>query len=126
MPAIRLEATGELAGNWIDLSDVWTRAEMRDWYAGALAANDAVWLPILQRKLAGVHVHLADGALVEDAATFVTRLDDLDIRLVRWLSIGVMSALQELMHLGEAQKRLLFAGVEVAAPMKRTTPVTTE
>lgn len=123
MPSIRLEATGEMAGNWLDLSDAWTRAEMRDWYAGALTGKDKAWLPILERKLVGVHVHLADGTLVEDAATFTARLDDLDMRLVRWLSAGVMAALQELLHLGEAQKRLLFAGVEVAAP-KKTTPAT--
>lgn len=124
MPAIRLEATGDLAGNWIDLSDVWTRAEMRNWYAGSLAGNDAVWLPILASKLVGVHVRLADGTLVEDAKTFVEKIDDLDIRLVRWLSAGVMAATQELMHLGERQKRLLFAGVEVAAPKTKTMPAT--
>lgn len=121
MPAIRLEATGELAGNWVDLADVWTRAEMREFYAGSLTANDAVWLPILQRKLTTVHVHLADGTLVEDAATLVARLDDLDTRLVRWLPTGVMAALQELLQLGEASRRLLFAGVEVAAPKTTTT-----
>lgn len=121
MPSIRLEATDEIAGNWIDLSDVWTRAETREWYTGAVTANDEVWLPILARKLKGVHVHLADGTLIEDPETFVARLDDIDSRLVRWLSAGIMAALQELLQLGEAQKRLLFGGVEVAAP-KRTTP----
>lgn len=125
MPAIRLEGTDDLAGNWIDLSDQWTRAEMRNWYAGSLAGNDAVWLPVLKSKLVGVHLHLADGTLIEDAATFVEKIDDLDIRLVRWLSSGVMAATQELLHLGERQKRLLFAGVEVAAP-KKTMPATTE
>jgi hypothetical protein len=124
MPKIRLEGTDDLAGNWIDLSDTWTRAEMRGWYAGSLVGNDAVWLPILGSKLVGVHVHLADGTLVEDAATFVERIDDLDVRLVRWLSAGVMAATQELLHLGERQKRLLFAGVEVAAPTKKTMPAT--
>ena len=123
MPAIRLEATGDMAGNWIDISDVWTRAEMRDWYAGVLAGKDTVWLPILERKLTGVHVRLADDTLVENASTFVKRIDDLDTRLVRWLSSGLMAAIQELLHLGEAQRRLLFAGVEVAAP-KKTTPAT--
>jgi hypothetical protein len=123
MPAIRLEATGPLAGNWIDLADTWTRAEVRDWYAGALSAQDAVWLPILERKLVGVHVYLVDGTLVEEAATLLARLDDTDMRLVRWLSTGVMGALQELMALGERQKRLLFDGVEVAATT-RATPTT--
>jgi hypothetical protein len=123
MPAIRLEATGPLAGNWIDLADAWTRAEVRDWYAGALSAQDAVWLPILERKLVGVHVYLVDGTLVEEAATLLARLDDTDMRLVRWLSTGVMGALQELMALGERQKRLLFDGVEVAATT-RATPTT--
>ena len=124
MPAIRLEATGDLAGNWIDVSDVWTRSEMRDWYAGVLAGKDTVWLPILELKLTGVHVHLADGSLVEAAPAFVAQIDDLDMRLVRWLSSGLMAAIQELLHLGEAQRRLLFAGVEVAAPKTKTMPAT--
>ena len=119
---IRIECTIDgLTGNWVDLSDVWSRAEMREWYAGALAGADGVTLPILQRKLTGVHVRLVDGTLVEDAATLIECLDELDVRLVRWLSSGVMTALQEMMALGEARRRLLFDGVEVAAK-KTPTP----
>lgn len=116
---IRIECTFPgLAGNWVDLSDVWTRGEIRDWYAGSLANNDAVTLPLLAKKLVGVHVYLADGTLVEDAQTLVERLDDVDIRLVRWLAGGVMDALRELMTLGEAKRRLLFDGVEMVAAAK--------
>lgn len=124
MPPIRLEATGDLAGNWLDLADVWTRAEMREWYAGSLAGNDAIWLPLLERKLVGVHVYTAGGELLETAPALTARLDDLDMRLVRWLVTGVIAALQELVALGEASRRLLFAGVEVAQPKTRTTLTT--
>ncbi|HHY54104.1 MAG TPA: hypothetical protein GYA08_01580 [Chloroflexi bacterium] len=119
---IRIECTlPELTGNWVDLSDVWSRAELREWYVGAIAGNDAVTLPILERKLTGVHVRLVDGTLVTDAATLIARLDDLDVRLILWLSGGVTNALKELMALGEAKRRLLFDGVEIAAA-KTPTP----
>lgn len=39
----------------------------------------------------------------------------------RWLSGGVTNALKELMALGEARRRLLFDGVEIAAA-KTPTP----
>jgi hypothetical protein len=120
---IRLECTlPELAANWVDLSDVWTRGEVRDWYAGSLASKETVTLPLLEKKLVGVHLHLADGTLVTDAATLFARLDDMDMRLVRWLGVSVMAALQENLALGEAQRRLLFDGVEIAAVKTPTTP----
>lgn len=119
---IRIECTlPALAGNWVDLSDVWTRGEIRAWYAGALANREEVTHPLLARKLVGVHLYLADGTLVEDAATLFERIDDFDIRLVRWLAAAVMDALKELMAMGEAKRRLLFDGVEIAAA-KTPTP----
>ncbi len=122
MPAIRLEGTEEIAGNWVDLADAWTRAEARDWYSGSLAANDTLWLPLLGRKLVAVHVRLADGTLIETPAALIERFDDLDMRVTRWLARGIMDALKELFKLGEQQKRLLFDGVEVAATTRKTTP----
>lgn len=120
---IRIECTlPALAGNWVDLSDVWTRGEVRAWYAGALAGKDEVTFPLLAQKLVGVHLHLADGTLVEDAATLFERIDELDMRLVRWLSLGVMDALKELMALGEGRRRLLFDGVEIAVAAMKPTP----
>lgn len=59
---IRIECTvPELAGNWVDLSDVWTRREASDFYAAAIAGNDAVTFPLLQNKLTAVHLHLPTG-----------------------------------------------------------------
>ena len=125
MLANELVARAELgAGGQLDARGQPSRGEVRAFYAGSLAGNDAIWLPVLERKITAVHVHLTDGTLVEDAPTLVARLDDMDTRLVRWLVAGVMAALQELLQLGKASKRLLFAGVEVAAPKKTTTPAT--
>ena len=62
---IRIECTlPGLEGNWIDLSDTWSRAEIMAFYPAILQGNDEVTLPLLQRKLSGVHLHLIDGALV--------------------------------------------------------------
>jgi hypothetical protein len=120
---IRIECTlAALAGNWVDLSDVWTRGEIRAWYVGSMAKRDEVTLALLAKKLVGVHVYLADGTLIEDAQTLIERLDDVDIRLVRWLAGGVNNALKELMALEEARRRLLFDGVEMVAATKMPTP----
>lgn len=120
---IRIECTlPELAGNWVDLSDVWTRREASDFYAASLAANDAVTFPLLQKKLTAVHLHLADGTPITDVATLFDRFDDLDVRLARWLATNIMDALQRMLALGEAQRRLLFDGVEIAARTKTQTP----
>lgn len=123
---IRIECTlPELAGNWVDLSDVWTRREASDFYAAAIAGNDAVTFPLLQRKLTAVHLHLADGTPVTDVAMLFERFDDLDVRLARWLATNIMDALQRMLAMGEAQRRLLFDGVEIAARTKTQTPSAT-
>ena len=121
---IRIKCTlPGLEGNWIDLSDTWSRAEIMAFYPAILQGNDEVTLPLLQRKLSGVHLHLIDGALVTDPATLIETFDQLDIRLARWFLAGVMAAIQAMISLGEAQRRLLFDGVEIAA---RNTPTPTQ
>lgn len=138
---IRLECTVDgLRQNWVELAEQWTRAEMRRWNLATLGVAPPKAAPadgdpntpartsedelfdLLAQKLTGVHVTLPDGTLIEDAATLVARFDDLDVRLVRWLATGVSKALQELLALGEAKRRLLFDGVEVAQPMTPPTP----
>jgi hypothetical protein len=121
---IRIECTHpDLPDNWIGLSDAWSRGEILAFYPAALQGNDEITLPILQRKLTSVHLHLVDGSLVEDAGELFERFDQLDFRLARWFLAGVMDALKEMMSLGEAQRRLLFDGVEIAA-RNPTTPRT--
>jgi hypothetical protein len=115
MPAYRLEYCGdELPGNWVDISDAWTRGEVRAFYEAALVVDEKATAVILRVKLIGVHIYTANGDLLSDADALLARMDDLDVRLARWLSSGIMAALQELMSLGEARRRLSFAGSEIA------------
>lgn len=119
---VRLECTAPgLEGNWIDLAEVWTRAEMREWVIAAMAGMVLErHAEMVERKLLAVHVSLPDGTLITDAKTLIARFDDLDMRLVSWLATGISQAINELAELGKTQKRLLFDGVEVAARTRQT------
>lgn len=124
---IRLECTIDgLTNNWVDVAEVWTRSEMRRWHLATLgAAPEDELFALLAEKLVACHVYLPDGALLTTADQLIARFDDLDARLVRWLATGLSKAIQELLALGERQKRLLFDGVEVAVMTTKTTPTAT-
>ena len=78
---IRIECTlPGLEGNWIDLSDTLSRAEIMAFYPARLQGNDKVTLPLLQLKLSGVHLHLISGALVTDPTTLIEPFDHTAIR----------------------------------------------
>jgi hypothetical protein len=119
MPVYRLEYAG--SGNWIELADVWTRKEMRDFYQAALSGDDERTFALLRAKLTAVHIYTVDGGIVESADALIECMDDLDVRIVRWLATGIMQMLQENMSLGEAKRRLLYDGIEVAAKKPTTT-----
>ena len=119
---VRLECTLEdLVGNWVELSEVWTRAELKRWNLAVLGfAPEESLFDLLQQELVAVHLYLPDGTLVTDAATLMERFDDLDSRLTRWLSAGISQAQRDMLSLAEARKRLLYDGVEIAALIPQT------
>lgn len=110
---IRVECTTPgLEGNWIEVDDVWTRKELQAFVSLQGEGFWALW----GRKVMACHLVLADGGVVSDPAAVGLVLDDLDLRLLRWLSNGVLTATQYLLNLGEGSARLLLDGVGVAVP----------
>lgn len=111
--AIRIECTTPgLEANWVEVDEVWTRRELQ---AFTRLAGDEYWA-LWARKVTACHLVLADGAVVEDPTALSARLDDLDIRLLRWLASAVLTATQYLLNLGETSARLSLNGVGVAVP----------
>lgn len=115
---IRIECTTPgLEANWIEVDEVWTR---REFQAFTQLAGDEYW-QLWGRKVVACHVELAEGGVVDDPAAVHRALDDLDLRLLRWLPAAVLTATQHLLNLGERSARLLSNGVGVAVPT-RTNP----
>lgn len=115
---IRVEcSTPGLEGNWIEVDDIWTRKELQ---AFVSLQSEAYWT-LWGRKVTGCHIELPDGGVVTEPATVGLVLDDLDIRLLRWLSNAVLTATRYLLNLGEGSARLSLNGVGVAVPMTNPT-----
>lgn len=124
--AIRIECTIDgLDDNWLQLSDTWSRREMRAWYTAVLQADESTWLPILQSKLLGVHMRLIDGTPIADADALIEQLDNMDVRLARWLPHSVLGALVEMLALSESSRRILLNGAAVPAASPTTAPTRT-
>ena len=124
--AIRIECTIDgLDDNWLQLSDTWSRREMRAWYTAVLQADESTWLPILQSKLLGVHMRLIDGTPIADADVLIEQLDNMDVRLTRWLPHSVLGALMEMLALSESSRRILLDGAAVPAASPKTAPTRT-
>lgn len=124
--AIRIECTIDgLDDNWLQLSDTWSRREMRAWYTAVLQADESTWLPILQSKLLGVHMRLIDGTPIANADALIEQLDNMDVRLTRWLPHSVLGALVEMLALSESSRRILLNGAAVPAASPTTAPTRT-
>jgi hypothetical protein len=106
-----------LTNNWIEVDPVWTRGELR---AFVELTGDEYW-SLWQRKVIDCHIELAYGGVIERPEDVELALDNIDIRLVRWLSAAVLMATQHLLNLGEASARLSSHGVGVAVPTTMTT-----
>ena len=114
---IRVEcSTPGLETNWIAVDDVWTRRELGEY----LTAKDDAFMAIWLRKVVGCQVATAAGEVLTDPAELMARRDDLDLRLVRFLTAAVLEATDHLLTLGEANKRLSLPGGDIAA--KTTLP----
>lgn len=110
--AIRVEcATPGLKANWIEVDEVWTRKELQAFVALQGEAYWALW----GRKVTACHVELVEGGVLDDPAAVQQVLDDVDLRLLRWLPSAVLMATNHLLRLGEGSALLLLDGVEAAA-----------
>lgn len=116
--AIRVACdTPGLEANWVEVDEVWTRKELQ---AFVSLDGDEYWA-LWGRKVVACHIELVEGGIMDDPAEVRLVLDDLDLRLLRWLSNAVLTATQYLLNLGEGSARLLSNGVGVAVPTKTPT-----
>lgn len=94
-----------LEENWVDVSDVWTRKEMRDWVA---TQNIEEIIEFWHKKIVACHIETLGGEPITDPALITMELvdDALDVRIVDFLS-GVLSwACVHIKSLGLASGRL--------------------
>jgi hypothetical protein len=69
----------------------------------------------------GATLNCRMAGVVTEPAAVQQVLDDVDLRLLRWLSNAVLTATRYLLNLGEGSARLLLDGVGVAVPMTNPT-----
>lgn len=116
--AIRVECTTPgLEANWVEVDEVWSRRELQAF----VALDGEEYWQLWGRKVVACHVELAAGGVVDDPAAVHLVLDDVDIRLLRWLPSAVLMATQYLLNLGEGSARLSLNGVGVAVPTRTPT-----
>lgn len=105
-----------LAGNFIEFSDSWSRAQVRAAWATIPDANTAQaadtegrLLDCLRPKIVTLHLDCVDTAPITDPADLTTeRTDEIDERLYKWFAYVWMKHLGELSKLGEAVGRRLW------------------
>ncbi len=120
---IRIECTAPgLEENWLEVTEAWSRRELRDFVTLSGPPFIALW----ERKVTACNLAPVTGEPITDPRLVFGpdgRRDDLDVRLNDFLTGAVLDATGYLLTLGELPKRLLCNGVEVAAPTKQTTPM---
>lgn len=114
---VRVQCTTPgLEGNWVEFSDVWTRKELQDYMGLRGGEFVALW----QRKVTAIHIETPAGEVITDPLELHQRLDDVDIRMLTFATDAGIDATAHLLTLGEANRRLSFAGD--AAAQTTTTP----
>jgi hypothetical protein len=117
--AIRVEcSTPGLEENWVEVSDVWTRGELRDYTAKKGDEFVALW----RAKVTACNFVTAKGEAITDPLLVHDRLDDLDLRLLGFITTAPLEATSYLLALGEVNKRLSSAGTVTAATTTKRAP----
>ena len=99
----------EFAGAYVELSDVWTRGEMRR-FAAEQTDPDAYW-SLIRSKITSLSLPTVDGDVIDnpDMLTDEDVLDAVDVRLWQWFSYVPIKHVGELRKLGEALGLGLFS-----------------
>ena len=114
---IRVEcSTPGLEENWIEVDEVWTRRELREY----MSLKGEPFIALWQRKVTACHLVTGD-VVVDEPAQVHGLLDELDLRLTRFVTEAVLEATDYLLSLGEVNKRLSLPGVGEAAMTKMMT-----
>ena len=109
--SIRVEcSTPGLEANWVEVSDVWTRANLRDYTS--LKGDDFVKL--WQQKVVNVNMVTVSGEVITDPCQVHNNLDNFDLRLLGFITSAPLEATSYLLALGEMNRRLSLSGTEAA------------
>jgi len=109
--AIRVEcSTPGLEENWVEVTEVWTRGELREYTSKKGDEFIALW----RKKVEACNFVTAQGEAITDPNQVHDRLDDLDLRLVGFITAALIEATNYLLALGEINRRLSSAGSVVA------------
>lgn len=108
-----------LESDYVELSDAWSRAEVRQFWKFQGEDADA-FMALIQRKIVAMHLSLVDAEPLTTADQFTSdNLDLLDYRAFEWLRWVPLTHVRRLGELGEAARLRLFENTGESA-----TPVT--
>lgn len=111
---VRMDCAAEgFEGNWIEVSDKWTRREVESVLSTSV---DADYIALLRAKTVGVHLELATGDVIDapDKLTYDALLDA-DELLLGWLGYVLPTAIAQRRLLGNASLRLSSNSSGIAA-----------
>jgi hypothetical protein len=114
----------EFSGAYVELSDVWTRGEMRK-FANEQTDPDAYWA-LIRSKITALSLPTVDGDTIDnpDMLTDEDVLDAIDVRLWQWFSYVPIKHVGDVRKLGEALGLELFStsGAVTSPKAKLATP----
>lgn len=108
---LRVECTTPgLEGNWLEVTEVWTAAEAKNFFK----LKGPEFIKLWRQKVLGCHLETGD-LVIDDPQQVHDLADNLDVRLVRgFINEAPATVLDHLLSLGEANKRLLLPGAGAA------------
>ena len=116
--AIRVEcSTPGLEANWVEVDEAWTRSELREY----TTRNGDPFIALWRQKVTACNFVTAAGETITDPKEVHERIDDLDLRLIGFITGAPLEATQYLLTLGEMNRRLSSAG-SVAATKRVKEP----
>lgn len=122
MKTVRIEhASEDLADNWIEFSANWTLADLRRAYSEQGEGFIAFW----RSKASACHVRTVTGETITDPMQIHERIEELDLRLVRWVPLALLEAGNYLVRLGELSALVSSNGVGASAVRTRTPTMAT-
>jgi len=99
---------------YIEFSDAWSRREFREFFKDTKTDEDKEsWLALVRHKIDVLHIKLMRGHAIDTPSEFTDdALDDMDVRLFKWLMSAILKAPSDISDLGKAAGRRLWGTPE--------------
>jgi hypothetical protein len=108
-----------LDGNWVEVSDHWTRREVAEYMTTTTPEDEFTWL---RRKVVAIRLEVGETLIVSPDELKVAAFDDADLRLWGFVCGVLGLSIRDLRALGNASGRLRLPSVAVTA---RSEPIVT-